>query len=781
MTLTAEYGIAAKTRPEDSERKWIFTPLFGQESEKTNALSGIFHEIILGNYPSAEQQIVKLYRSHQSDKLLRSALHIYLATITYNQSAFQESEHHCDSAIQLSKGFKNSHLIFNKASNFKAKAVSALSRNKEAIELLKQIEIRCSKQNDFYNLGATLYYIGAIHSDLGDYKLGAQYLSKSIPVRRKTDDQLGLAASYAFLGLCYAGLDRYDEAIDMIHKSIKIRERLKDKRGLANSYLSMYKVYFQLGEIQKALQSEYKSLTICSEIKDLQCVSGRYTNLGQLHQKLGQFEKAYYFHKKALVLSKKLDIKNRIALVHENLARLYLVNHKEQLAEKHVDSSFAIRQEINDEEGIIALNVLRAELQLKSNKTDLARISALNSLEQSRKLNIRSSERDALLILSEIAVHAKDYQTALGHYKNYVLLKDSLFSIDQSKQLLRQELQLNYERKELREKEKQKRIKDRARRESAYQQKIITASILSLLFVSVLLIFSLAQYRSKTRSQEKLEYTNNELRLTNHELEKSKQLIEVQHSEITDSLTYARQIQEAVLPKADDIQAILPDSFVIYIPKDLISGDFFWLTQLGTLKVIVVADGTGHGVPGGFLTMLGVAMLNELVLEQQCTSPAQLLTLLRTKVISSLKQSLQEGEHKDGFDMSIIVYDETTRLLTYASANQSIYLEQQGALSVLKGNRFPVGLYTNDMEPFHEFSIPLRKGDFIYLLTDGFSDQFGGETMKKYKIKTLKAFLSQLTGIKSSERAEALIQEFQTWKGDHPQTDDITILGFGIS
>ena len=309
---------------------------------------------------------------------------------------------------------------------------------------------------------------------------------------------------------------------------------------------------------------------------------------------------------------------------------------------------------------------------------------------------------------------------------------------------------------------------------------MIITSVLLLLIVSILLFFSLAQYRSKTRSQQKLEETNVELRHTNNELERSKQLIEQQHSEITDSLNYARQIQEAILPKSEDIQEILPHSFVLYYPKDLISGDFYWITQLGEKKIIVVADGTGHGVPGGFLTMLGVSMLNELVLEQNCTSPSEILQLLRTKLISSLKQSTQEGGHKDGLDMSIGVINERTGEFTYASANQTIFIETEGELKSFKGDHFPVGLHGDKLQPFTEHHITLKKEDYVYMFTDGYSDQYGGGKNKKYKIRYLQSFLSGLSRLSSKEKAQALQQEFIQWKGTLPQTDDVTIFGFEI-
>jgi serine phosphatase RsbU (regulator of sigma subunit) len=193
-----------------------------------------------------------------------------------------------------------------------------------------------------------------------------------------------------------------------------------------------------------------------------------------------------------------------------------------------------------------------------------------------------------------------------------------------------------------------------------------------------------------------------------------------------------------------------------------------------------VADGTGHGVPGGFMTMLGVSMLNELVLEQKCTSPSEILDKLRSKVITSLKQSRNEGEHKDGFDMTICVLDKTSLKLNYASANQTFYIQKPGELLAMKGDHFPVGLHGEDLNPFSESQIDLEKGDFLYLFTDGFSDQFGGVNDKKYKIKNTHSFLSTLNGVHFQERRQALNSEFLNWKGTYPQTDDVTIFAFEI-
>jgi serine phosphatase RsbU (regulator of sigma subunit) len=777
--LFSKSVLASHEDPVKCERSFLIDPYFSKEPKKASELSSIFLQIIRGKYDKAQVLIDEQKSKSLSNLNLKALLYTYEATIKYNQSEFENSLNLCDSAIRLFPT-SSTHRLLHRAQNYKAKALGALNRYNESTSLLSKVIRSSQKSNDSYNLAAALYYYGSVYSDLGDYRKCLHYLHQSIVIRRKIGDKLGLAASYAFLGLCYSGLDRYQEAIDVIHKSIIIREKLGDKRGLANSYLSMYKVYFELGEIKRAMASEYKSLTICKDIRDLQCVSGRYTNLGELHQKLGEYDKAYYFHSKALFLSKKLKIKNRIALVHENLAKLYLHSRKFDLSKAHLDSSYSLRKEIGDEEGMISVNLTKANIALVTKNLNQAEDASIAALKEASRLGIRSFERDAHKLLSDIGSFKRNYVQAFEHFKDYTRLKDSIFSIDQSKQLLRQELELSFAKKEQRQKEERRRIKESAQKESSYQRKIIWASLISLLFVSGLLLLSLSFYRSKTRSQRKLEQANENLVLVNSELARNKQIIELQHEEITDSLEYARQIQEAVLPKMEDIRSLLPHSFVIYYPKDVISGDFYWVTQLEEKLIIVLADGTGHGVPGGFMTMLGVSMLNELVLEQKCTSPSEILDKLRSKVITSLKQSRNEGEHKDGFDMTICVLDKTSSKLTYASANQTFFIQKSGELRTLKGDHFPVGLHGEELNPFSEYQIDLEKGDFLYLFTDGFSDQFGGMHDKKYKTKNTQSFLSKLDGKHFNERRGALNDEFLRWKGAHPQTDDVTIFGFEI-
>jgi serine phosphatase RsbU (regulator of sigma subunit) len=374
----------------------------------------------------------------------------------------------------------------------------------------------------------------------------------------------------------------------------------------------------------------------------------------------------------------------------------------------------------------------------------------------------------------------KKSELALLHFREFIHLKDSLFSIDQSKELVRQELEFNFARKQEQQRIKQEKKEERSRQESQRQRNIIFGSLSALVLLSFLLGFSIWQYRQKNRSKLQLEIANVELNSKNVELEQSKEIIELQHREITDSIHYARQIQQAVLPSQTDLNEYFNEASVIFAPKDVISGDFYWATSIGDVTILATVDCTGHGVPGGFMSMLGISLLNELVIEQGLTSPAVLLHRLREKVIASLRQKGKEGEQKDGMDMTICVFDHKNMTLTYGVANHVFYHVSEGEITECKGDRQPVGIFGDELLPFHEFSIQLKKGDRIFTFTDGYPDQFGGPRGKKFKYQQLKELVSSSSDMDLKVQVEMLEHSFVNWKGKLEQTDDVTLIGIRI-
>mgnify|MGYP000978847510 CR=1 FL=1 len=300
-----------------------------------------------------------------------------------------------------------------------------------------------------------------------------------------------------------------------------------------------------------------------------------------------------------------------------------------------------------------------------------------------------------------------------------------------------------------------------------------------LLTLSVV-IFTIFLIRSRYR------LTLNEIR-SRLELAKSKEIIEQKHEEvlhqkkeITDSINYAQSIQRAFLPSEAQFNSHFKDSFVFFNPKDIVSGDFYWISNKKDKLFYATADCTGHGVPGGFMTMLGLSFLEDVIDSKGIEDPAVVLNLIRDKIVNTLKQTGNVGENKDGMDITVCCIDKITNKLTFASANNSLYLVRDGELRTYKGDKQPCGFY-HENKPFTLQSVDLMKGDCIYTFTDGYADQFGGPKGKKFRYKQLEDLLVANTKLSFAEQKTVLSNAINEWKGDLDQVDDMLVIGALIS
>jgi serine phosphatase RsbU (regulator of sigma subunit) len=252
-----------------------------------------------------------------------------------------------------------------------------------------------------------------------------------------------------------------------------------------------------------------------------------------------------------------------------------------------------------------------------------------------------------------------------------------------------------------------------------------------------------------------------------------------QKKEIEDSIRYAQRIQSAVLPSEKACHELFPESFVFFRPLNIVSGDFYWISRVGSKLIFSAADCTGHGVPGAFMSMLGVAFLNEIVNKDNITDPDQILNHLREKVIGALQQQGISGETRDGMDIAVVCIDSEAGKLGYAGAYNPLVMIRNGELNETPGDKMPVGFYEN-MHPFGKHEITVEKGDVIYMFSDGYEDQFGGPDGKKFKSKRLKNLLLEIHRYPMEKQKESLERNFEEWKGDLSQVDDIVVVGLEI-
>jgi serine phosphatase RsbU (regulator of sigma subunit) len=257
--------------------------------------------------------------------------------------------------------------------------------------------------------------------------------------------------------------------------------------------------------------------------------------------------------------------------------------------------------------------------------------------------------------------------------------------------------------------------------------------------------------------------------------------IEDKNTRITDSVHYAKRIQTAVLPTTEQLKNMLDDYFVLYRPKDIVSGDFYWAAEKVDNVVINAADWTGHGGPGAFMSLIGNNLLNRLVLELDITDPAEILNRMRSEIITSLKQSGSSQDSKDGMDVAMCVFDKDKRTVDFSGAHNPFLLVRDNELILIKGDKMPVGYFVGEMKPFTTHTIELQKGDMIYIYSDGYQDQFGGEEGRKFMSKRFKVLLTEMAENSVELQKENLENTMDDWMINTKQLDDILVIGIKVS
>ena len=263
-------------------------------------------------------------------------------------------------------------------------------------------------------------------------------------------------------------------------------------------------------------------------------------------------------------------------------------------------------------------------------------------------------------------------------------------------------------------------------------------------------------------------------------LKAQNEIIAEKNKNITDSINYAKRLQTAILPPKDFVAQVLPEHFILYQPKDIVSGDFYWVSHHGSKIMVAAIDCTGHGVPGALLSIVGHNAISQTVNELGITQPSKVLDSMNTLIKKILHQD-KGSDIRDGMDMSLCTFDKNTNMLEYSGANNPVYIISDGKLSIIKGSKLTVGSMEEEkVEPPLNHSIQLKKGDCFYLFSDGFADQFGGKDNKKFKTSRFQELLVSVNTISMNEQQKKIHQSFKDWQGNNEQVDDILVLGIRV-
>ncbi len=314
------------------------------------------------------------------------------------------------------------------------------------------------------------------------------------------------------------------------------------------------------------------------------------------------------------------------------------------------------------------------------------------------------------------------------------------------------------------------------------QRLLLYFAIIALILVSGLVYYIYRGYKIKKEANIKLEEKNKLISAQKDEIQKQKEiaesqrdLIAYQKKHITDSIHYAKRIQTALLPSLELFSDEI-DHFVLYKPRDIVSGDFYWVAKIDGQQMVIAADCTGHGVPGAFMSMLGVSLLNEIILNKRIIQPDQVLNVLREYIIQSLKQVVQTSGIKDGMDMCVCLIDFKKNKMQFAGANNPLWIFADGKLNEMKGDKMPVAIHDN-MPPFTNHVVDIKKGDTFYIFSDGYADQFGGPQQKKILNKNFKMLLLKVQNLPMLEQGSKINEFFEDWRKELEQIDDVCVIG----
>ncbi|PKP18710.1 MAG: hypothetical protein CVU05_12980 [Bacteroidetes bacterium HGW-Bacteroidetes-21] len=652
------------------------------------------------------------------------------------------------------------------------------------------------------------------------------------------------ANSLRYIGIVLYESGTFDQAIKYVLKSLEIYEQLiakdKDKKQIIDCKNGMTRCFIPLGNIQydqgnfdKALEYYFKALKIHEELGNIQEKSGCYVNIGNVYYDEGLLDKSNEFYLKALKIAEELDDKKSMSKCYNNIGNLLLSLGKYDEGIEYYLKSLKIKEEFDDQYGIAMVNANIAQLHVliadslypnASTKRNEHLQAALNyglkAIEIARKIKAVPLENPAANTLMSVYKNLKNYQKGLEYAEVYIATKDSMFKEEKMQAVTNAEKRFESEKKQLLidklNKEKELTLSEMIiQKEQSNRQKMVTLFvIIGLILVVAFAVFLTQRLRISRRqkriiSEQKimvdekntiLNQQIEEISTQRDEIEAQRDLvtlqkdqIEVQNQRITDSINYAKRIQEAVLLSGESASKVLGEHFILFKPKDIVSGDFYWATRINEWLIVTVVDCTGHGVPGAFMSMLGVSFLNEIVRKKEVTEASDVLNILRESIIEALQQKGHSGEQKDGMDIALCVINTETNLVQFAGANNPLYiikaeveakaehLTSPSSLTLieLKGDKQPVAIYEN-MKPYTNHLIQLEKGDCIYLCSDGYEDQFGDQNNRKFMSKQLKELLVSIADKPMTEQGEILNTTFESWKGKYEQIDDVTILGIRV-
>jgi tetratricopeptide (TPR) repeat protein/serine phosphatase RsbU (regulator of sigma subunit) len=658
----------------------------------------------------------------------------------------------------------------------------AKGESAKAIEYYSQSLKIKEEIGDKKGIAMSLNNIGMIYNDQGDYAKAIDYYTQSLKIKEEIGDKKGMAASLNNIGTIYDVQGESAKAIEYYSQSLKIKEEIGDKKGIAMSLNNFGIIYHAQGDYAKAIEYLSQSLKIYEEIGDKNGIALSLNNIGNIYNDQGESTKAIDYYSQSLKIYEEIGDKNGIALSLNNIGNIYNVQGESAKAIDYYSQSLKIKEEIGYKKGMASslnnIGIIYHDQGDYASAFEYSHSSLTIAQEIGAALQIKSAASSLWKVNKKLG----RYKESLEMYELFIATRDSIDSEANQKAVIQQEYKYAYEKQAAADsitnaeadkvkdalltaekaENKQHQLEATAQKQQAYF--LYGGLGLALLFGG----FIFNRFRVTSKQKGIIEQQKGKV-------DEAFDALEEKNREIMDSISYAKRIQSAILPPAKIVKEYLQDSFILYKPKDVVAGDFYWMEQKNGKILFAAADCTGHGVPGAMVSVVCNNGLNRSVREHSLTIPGEILDKTREIVVQEFEKS--EEDVKDGMDIALCSIEGMK--LQYAGAYNPLWIIRNGEIIETKANKQPIGNFDKQL-PYTTHTFELEKGDAIYIFSDGYVDQFGGEKEKKFKAKAFKKLLLSLQD-KSMEEQKIVIDEtFETWKGNLEQIDDVCVIGVRI-
>ena len=605
-----------------------------------------------------------------------------------------------------------------------------------------------------------------------EFKNALGYAFDAFSLSRKLNYKRGEIWVYNSIADTYWYHSDYEKAQEYYFKAYRISDSIHDDRAIARSLYNIgwiiciqqhnyaeSKYLYDSRKIYESLKDTFGLLSIYGAL------SSYYVDRYTAENSKPYFDSAINYFNKGIEVTKTANLTQELGTIYGNMGELFYFQNDYKSANYYNNKAFEIKKKSQDSSSMMICLVNMALCDLKANQIKESIPKFNDVIAYTSRHDIKDIQLKALQGISIAFYETGDFKLAYDYHDKFVLLKDQLDKEAYSTNISNLQGSYSLEKSEANVKEltQTNEIQELKNKKNTY-------FIFGLLAVALIVIV-VAGLLFKQNKQKQL--TNIQLKEQNHIIAEKKQ-------EIDNSIQYAKGIQQAILPNTQELSSHFPQSFVYYKPKDVVSGDFYWFSKVDKDFYCIAADCTGHGVPGALMSIIGIDKIVQAIFEKKISNPGMILSFLNTQIKQVLKQHSDASKQMDGMDLALLKFNETLTEVEFSGANRPLIIIRDKKIIEYKADKMAIAGFTSNEQQFTTTKIALHKNDSLFIFTDGYADQFGGDTGKKFMSKNLKELLISVSDLSSKEQEEKIATAFSDWKKSYEQVDDVLMIGIKI-